>query len=190
MKVIPQPLSVEEYHSLIKCGILNEDDRCELLEGYLVPHVKRSPPHEYSRHVLARAFDEIIRDESWITRHRSGVTLFDSEPEPDLVLVRGHTRSYFDRHPGPGDFGIIIEVADVTIEFDRSTRRRIYAKAELPAYWIVNLVDRQVEVFEQPSGPTLDPSYSTSRVYHPGDSVPFILDGNAIGVIPVDDLLP
>lgn len=190
MKVIPQPLSVEEYHHLIKRGILNEDDRCELLDGYLVPHVRRSPPHEYSRHVLADILHVLVRGQSWITRHRSGVTLSDSEPEPDLVLVRGHTRSYLERHPAPDDFGIIIEVADVTVEFDRTTRQRIYARGGMPVYWIVNVVDMQVEVFEKPSGPVLDPSYATSRIYKRGQSISLDLDGNTVGLIPVDDLLP
>lgn len=57
-------------------------------------------------------------------------------------------------------------------------------------YWIVNLVDRQIEVHEQPSGPTDDPAYLGTKIYKPGDSVPLVLDGVAVGTIPVVDVLP
>lgn len=183
-------LTVEEYHRLIKVGILNEDDRCELLEGRIVPHERRSPPHEYTRHALMDELDRLVGETGWIVRTRSGVTLSDSEPEPDVVLVRGHIRSYSRRHPRPADFGIITEVADTTLAFDRTVRRRVYGQANLPVYWIVNLVDRQVEVYEQPSGPTASPGYAARRVYKPGDAVPVVLDGNTVGTLAVSDLLP
>lgn len=182
--------TVDEYHRLIQAGILTEDDRCELLEGILVQHEPRSPQHEYSRHVLADAFRVLVPEDRWLVRHRSGVTLSDSEPEPDLALVRVDPSEYMTRHPGSDDFGVIVEVSDTTLSFDRTTRHRIYAGSGLPAYWIVNVVDRQVEVYEQPSGPTANATYGTRRVYKPGDSVPLVLDGNTVGTIPVAELLP
>jgi Uma2 family endonuclease len=94
------------------------------------------------------------------------------------------------RHPGPADFGIVIEVSNTTLDSDRTDKLAIYARARLPVYWIVNLIDMQIEVYEQPSGPTVSPDYATRNTYKPGDAVPLVLDGNAVGTIPVSDLLP
>jgi Uma2 family endonuclease len=85
---------------------------------------------------------------------------------------------------------VVIEVSNTSLDTDREDKSRIYARAGLPVYWIVNVVDRQVEVYEQPSGPTADPGYATRTDYKPGDSVPLVLDGNTVGTIPAADLLP
>ncbi|MCY2991265.1 MAG: Uma2 family endonuclease [Planctomycetota bacterium] len=66
----------------------------------------------------------------------------------------------------------------------------MYAVARIPVYWIVNLVDRQVEVFTNPSGPGEQPDYGVCQVFLPGDQVPVVLDRNEVGRIVVHDLLP
>lgn len=96
------------------------------------------------------------------------------------------------RHPGPGDFGIVIEVSNTSLDSDREDKLPIYARAGLQVYWIVNVVDLQIEVYEQPCGPGSNPGYATNRVYKPGDAVPLVLvlDGNAVATIPVSEMLP
>jgi len=94
------------------------------------------------------------------------------------------------RHPGPADIGVVIEVADSTLVGDRADKGRIYARANLPCYWIVNLQDGQIEVYTSPSGPMVSPGYAQHLDYRPGDSVPFLLDGVLAANIPVQELLP
>jgi hypothetical protein len=65
-----------------------------------------------------------------------------------------------------------------------------YTRGGIPCYWIVNLVDRRIEVHSQPSGPTAVPTYASFQLYQPGDAVPLVLDGNTAGTVPVDELLP
>ena len=113
----------------------------------------------------------------------------DSEPEPDVAVVRGNRRDYGTRHPGPQDTGLAVEVSDSTLDQDRTVKLQIYARARVPVYWIVNVVDRQIEVYEQPSGPTPDPAYGNRRDYRPGDAVPLVLDGNTVATVPVTELL-
>jgi Uma2 family endonuclease len=181
--------TVDEYHKMIEIGVLTEDDRVELLEGYLVEKMPHDPIHDGT---LQKVNKRLLRaiPAGWDVRVQMAVTLGGSEPEPDIALARDDPGGYMTRHPGPADFGVVAEVSNTSLDTDRDDKSRIYARAGLPVYWIVNVVDRQIEVYEQPSGPTADPSYATRKDYKPGDSVPLVLDGNTVGTIPAADLLP
>jgi Uma2 family endonuclease len=85
---------------------------------------------------------------------------------------------------------MIAEIANTSLDFDRLDKGRIYARAAIPVYWIVNLPDRVVEVYSAPSGPTPLPTYGRKDEYRSGDAVPVALDGQVVGTIPVADLLP
>jgi Uma2 family endonuclease len=126
----------------------------------------------------------------WCLRVQSAVTLSDSEPEPDVAVVRGDVRSYVARHPTAVDVGLLIEVSDSTLPGDRADKGRIYARAGLPIYWIVNLVDRQIEVYENPTGPSMTPGYAKQTIVYPGAAVPLVLDGKIATTLAVHDLLP
>lgn len=182
--------SVDEYHQLIGAGILTENDNVELLEGWIVPRMKQhSPRRDTALRLLHSALEERL-PAGWDIRNQSGLTTSDSEPEPDYAVVRGHTRTYVERHPGPKDVGTLIEVAESTLTHDRSDKARVYARAGIVIYWIINLVDRQVEVHTDPTGPDAAPHYRQRQVFSSADAVPFILNGQQVALIPVQDLLP
>jgi Uma2 family endonuclease len=181
--------SVEHYHRMIEAGILDEDDKVELLEGYLVLRPYQTPRHNTVIRVVHKALADML-PAGWDIRILSAVTLPDSEPEPDLAVVRGDERSYFRHHPGPSEIGLLVEVADYPLARDREDKARIYARAGIAIYWIDNLVDRQVEVMTVPSGPSAAPAYGQRQVHTPGADVPVILDGKALGSVLVRDLLP
>jgi Uma2 family endonuclease len=182
-------LTVAEYHTMHDAGILMEGERVELIDGYLVEKPMRNPPHDGA---VTRITNRLPRriPAGWVPRVQSAVTFTGSEPEPDAAIVRGDDTSYDARHPDPGDFGIIIEVSDSSLLFDRRVKGRMYAEVNIPVYWIVNVVDRQVEVYTGPD-PAANPAVYRNRTdYRPGDTVPLVLDGQPAGGIPVDDLLP
>ncbi len=181
--------TVEEFHKLVDSGILDGDDRVELLEGYLVAKNPHTPPHDSSIQIASDAIHTVSQN-GWSIRIQSAVTLPDSEPEPDIAVVRGNARSYLVHHPGPSEIGALVEVADSSLLGDRSDKGRIYARAKIPVYWIINLIDRQIEVHEQPSGPVAAPAYAKMTAYHLGDSIPLVLDGNSLATFAVQDLLP
>jgi len=85
---------------------------------------------------------------------------------------------------------LLAEVSDSTLQGDRLDKGRIYARAGIAAYWIINLVDRCVEVYTNPSGPAAAPCYGQRQDYRPGDVLPLTLAGNVVASIPVDELLP
>jgi Uma2 family endonuclease len=181
--------SVSEYHKLIEIGLLTEDDDLELIEGYLVNKMSRNPPHDCTIQILLHAFN-LALPTNWCTRAQSVVTLSDSEPEPDVAVVRGSVRTYMLHHPRVSDVGTLVEVADSTLAGDRADKGRIYARAKVPVYWIVNLVDRQIEVYEEPSGPTATPAYAKTTIYGENDAIPLVLDGVIVATFAVSDLLP
>ena len=85
---------------------------------------------------------------------------------------------------------LLIDVSETSLHRDRTEKLRIYARANIGCYWIINLVDRQIEVYTDPTGPDADPRYLQKQDYSINDSVPLVLDGQQITTIPVRDLLP
>lgn len=181
--------TVAEYRRLVETGILGEGDRVELLEGWIVPKMVHNPPHDNAIELA----DQLLRERlppGWSLRIQSAISTSDSEPEPDLAIVRGSPRERRSRHPEPHELGLVVEVAESSLDIDRDTKARLYARAGIATYWIVNLVDRQVEVLTSPSGPADEPGYAEQRIYDIGDRVPFVLDGQPIADLAVDDLMP
>lgn len=181
-------ISVPEYHRLIDIGFLGEKDPVHLLEGNMVLRTPPNPPQSNTAMRVFRAFDRRVTA-GWTVRTEQPITLSDSEPQPDAVIARGDDTTYQSRHPGPDDIGLVLEVADSGLPVDRRDMGRIYARANLPIYWILNIEDRQIEVYSDPRPADAIPAYATRTDYKPGDAVPLTLDGQLIATIPVNDLL-
>jgi Uma2 family endonuclease len=181
-------LTVEQYHQMIANGILGEEDPVELLEGYMVTKMPRSPEHDSALSTVQELIGQ-IKPSNFTVRGQCAATIQDSEPEPDLVVARGDRSLYRHRHPGPADTALVIEVSSSSLARDRNDKARIYARAGIPVYWVVNVVDKQIEVFTQPSGPGDSPAYAKQEVFAVGTGVPVVLDGNTIGTIAVADLM-
>ena len=182
-------LSIEQYHAIIQAGILTDDDSVELLEGWLVFKMPKNPPHRVTTRLVRTALENILPP-GWYVDSQEPITLSNSEPEPDIVVVRGDTRQYLDRHPGAEDIALIIEVSDTTLQRDRTVKKRIYARAGISIYWIVNLVEEQVEVYSQPLVEVEQPDYSQRLDFGRSAVIPIIIEGREIGAIAVDALLP
>ncbi|MGB7895398.1 MAG: Uma2 family endonuclease [Microcoleus sp.] len=182
-------LSIEQYHAIIQAGILTDDDSVELLEGWLVFKMPKNPPHRVTTRLVRTALENIL-PAGWYVDSQEPITLSNSEPEPDIVVVRGDTRQYLDRHPGGEDIALIIEVSDTTLQRDRTVKKQIYARAGISIYWIVNLVEEQVEVYSQPLVEVEQPDYSQRLDFGRSAVIPIIIEGIEIGAIAVDALLP
>jgi Uma2 family endonuclease len=181
-------ITVAHYHRLIELGILTEDDRVELLEGNLVVKMAHDPPHDVAVQRLTKRLVRLAPP-GWEVRIQSAITLADSEPEPDAVLARGDESTFAHRHPQPTDIGLIVEVSSSSLSIDRADKGRIYSQAGLPIYWIVNVIDRQIEVYTDPQPTDPEPKYATRSDYHLGDTVALTLDGSLIANFPVSELL-
>jgi Uma2 family endonuclease len=180
--------TVDEYHKMIQAGALDEDARFELLEGWIVYKVTKNPLHDMTVDLVHELLSDRVK--GWRVRSQSAITTADSEPEPDVAVAEGPATKYKNKHPGPKDLALVVEVSDSSLDRDRDDKLIIYARAAIPVYWIVNLPDRVVEVYTDPSGPAARPTYRKTDTYHPNGSVPLSVAGQTLPPIPVRDILP
>jgi Uma2 family endonuclease len=178
--------TVDQYHRMIETGILTENDHVELLDGWILEMSPIGPPHATCVSLILDALQQKLPS-GWLIRAQSPITLAAGEPEPDVTVVRGSIRDYRDRHPGGPDIGLVIEVADSSLQFDRLQKRPQYAAAAIPEYWIINLIDRCLEVY---ADPVTDGDYQRRHVVDASGSVEVQLAGRSVGQIAVVDLLP
>jgi Uma2 family endonuclease len=179
----------ERYFALVDEGLLEPEDRVELLEGVVVAMAPSNPPHAVVTELVAAALRGAVLRSSVGSEAAVRVQhSFDagprSVPAPDVVLVPGRHVDYLKAHPSRAL--LIVEVADSSLPQDRLTKLRIYAAAAVPEYWIVNLRDDVVEVHRasDPAGRT----YRERRVARRGERLELgALPGTSVAV---DDLLP
>jgi Uma2 family endonuclease len=182
-------LSLEQYLAMVEAGILTEDDPVEFLEGWLVQKMTQNPPHMVACVLILQALPRVI-PVGWFLAIQSPITSAGSLPEPEGVVIRGSVRDYLSRRWGAEDAGLVIEVSHSTIEMDQGSKKRIYARAGVPIYWIVNIDERRIEVYTDPTGPVEAPDYRQRRDFLTGESVPLVLDGQTAGEVAVIDILP
>jgi Uma2 family endonuclease len=144
-----------EYDRLIEIGIFHPGDKVELLGGQLCVSEPQNNPHATA---ISLGLEALRKDlaAGWHVRVQLPIALDDeSEPEPDLAIVSGGPRDYLDHPSRPA---LVVEVADSSLALDREHKGSLYARARLPEYWIVNLVDRTLEVYRDP-GPDASASH-------------------------------
>jgi Uma2 family endonuclease len=170
---------------MVESGAFSDHDRFHLINGFLVEKMTQHDPRATADELCGRALDKAIPP-GWHVRSAKPVRLPPySKPEPDRSVVRGAIRDYRERSPGPEDIGLILEVSVSSLVEDRQ-QAAVYAASGIPYYWIVNVVERKVEVYFDPT-----PNGYTSRAdYSVGEKVPMVIAGIGLGDIPVDDLLP
>jgi Uma2 family endonuclease len=180
--------TLAEYERLVKIGVFGPGDRLELLNGWIGPEVTICPPHALAVSLLTRWFNRHIPD-GWAVRSQLPVALPpNSEPEPDLLVARGPDERYERRHTARHEIQLIVEVADSSLEQDRGEKLAIYAANNLPAYWIVNLIEWHVEVYKRPLAGK-DPCYRDCTVSSPKESIPVLLRGARRIEFPVREVL-
>jgi Uma2 family endonuclease len=132
---------------MIETGILGDDEHVELLEGEIVQMSPQEKPHARAMAKLNRWFTQGVRDE-YVVRPQLPLTLPDSEPEPDLAVVRAEDEAAAERHPRTAL--LVIEIADSSARHDLVVKSQVYARAGIPEYWVVLVKQREVEVLRDP----------------------------------------
>jgi Uma2 family endonuclease len=141
--------SVDDYEQMIERGILTENDRVELIRGEIVDKMSIGDRHAACVNRLNRLLGKKAGDTA-IVAIQNPVRLADSEPEPDVALLRPRGDFYATGKPEPADVLLAIEVADSSLDYDRDVKRPMYGEAGIAEYWIVNLIDECLEVHRQP----------------------------------------
>lgn len=179
-------LSVQEYLDMHRLGILTEDDHLELLEGWLVEKMSKNPPYLSCSDLLLRSLMRLT-PEQWLLRTESPITLTYSVPEPDFIILRGEVADYVNRLATGEDAALVIEILDSSLANDRGYKLQLYANANIPVYWLINLMDRQIEVYSDPE--PASSLYRTAQVFRANETFPLTLDGVEIATIKVKDIL-
>lgn len=172
----------EEYERRVEEGFFHPEERLELVEGVLYEMTPQSSFHTGGIR-LAERYLKSIFPHGFDVRAQLPLALGpDSEPEPDVAVVPGKLEDYFSAHPTTAV--MIVEVADSSLLHDRKRKKRLYARAGIPEYWLVNLVDGSVEVYRTPQ----DGVYTQSAILRGEDLVSPLERPEAS--IRVADLLP
>ena len=178
-------LTVRQFRRMIDDGTIAEDERIELIEGLLVTKPRRHRPYIVAGNKGLRILWRMVPPGWHVAKGVPILTSDWSRPEPDLAVIRGVVDDYDDREATADDTALVAEIADANLPADRADMSRVYAAAGIPVYWIINLVDRQVEVYSDPR----PGEYGSRQVFMPGQAVPVVIDGRPVGQVAVDDIL-
>jgi len=144
-------LSVQDYHRMAESGILQPDERIELLEGQIIQMAAKGTAHSAAVSRIESVLRARLAGEV-LLRFQDPVRLNDySEPEPDVAVVRPDPLYYEDHHPNPSEVYLLIEVSDTTLKFDRETKAPAYARSGITEYWVLDVNDRKLHVYQVPS---------------------------------------
>lgn len=176
----------EQYERFIAAGFFRES-RYQLVRGEIIDMGKEGPRHfsvvDLAVEVLKAAFGP-----GFFVRNAGPLSFADSQPEPDVAVVRGSRLDYLATHP---DTALLaVEIAETSLAYDTTTKAELYATAGIADYWVLDVVNRQLHVFRDPRrAPALDvTAYQTHHTYGPNDTVSPLAVPNA--TVRVGDLLP
>ncbi len=163
-----RPFTIDEYTQMAEVGILTEDNRIELIKGDILDMSPIGTKHAACLKHLNRLLSMRNIEDKVIIQVQDPIQLpNDSEPEPDLAIIKYRDDFYAAHHPYPEDILLVIEVADSSLQYDHEVKLPVYAEANIPEVWIVNLNDQRLEVYTEPK----TSNYGLRRLYNPEDQV-------------------
>ncbi len=159
--------TVDQYHKMGEDNILHEDSRVELIEGEIITMTPIGRKHASKGTKIGKFFERLLANDV-IVWHQYPIQLGDySEPQPDLSLLKYRDDYYEERLPTQEDVYLIIEISDSSYPLDSKVKQKLYAKFEIPEYWIVKLENDTLEVYKNPS---LE-GYTEKQIYHKEDHI-------------------
>ena len=176
-----RPITVEEYYKMAEVGILKPNDRVELINGEIYQMSPIGSKHAGVVNRLARIFNELFKNQVTVSV-QAPIRLDDkTEPEPDMSILKFRSDDYFSGHPTPEDILAIIEVANSSLKHDKEVKVPLYARYGIPVYWIIDIDNRKIEVYQNPDGQT----YRQQLAYSETEEISLLKKS-----IPIQELLP
>ncbi len=164
--------TVEEYHRLVDVGFFTENERIELIRGEIIEMSPKRTPHSVCNSCLWRELYDLIGRQAIIRIQEPIIISSTSEPEPDIVIAKKKDDDYLSSHPVPEDIILIIEIADSSLQFDQETKLSLYAEAGINHYWICNLVDNNLEVYQNSfKSDKVNYNYRSKQIFLPDETV-------------------
>ena len=178
--------TLEQYERMVEGGILTPEHRVELLFGKIVHKLATGDLHAFCVQEINYAMIERF-GRRFTCRQEQPISLPEhSAPEPDYVLAALTEDRYFGRKPSPTEVHLVIEVSDSTLARDQRSKARLYGQFGLPEYWIINLVDKRVEVYTAPRGHTDKGGYERVEYFGPHSA----FRSETLGEVTLTDFIP
>lgn len=142
--------TIEEYHRLGETGFFPEDLCLELIRGEIVEMPTKKTPHSVCNTLLFQELIILLAKRATVRGQEPIILPSDSEPQPDVTIVKNKADNYLSSHPQPEDILLVIEISDSTLKYDQQTKLSLYAEYKISHYWLVNLIDKQLEMYSEP----------------------------------------
>ncbi|CAN5840298.1 hypothetical protein BH23PLA1_BH23PLA1_20350 [soil metagenome] len=187
----PFDLTIDLFSRMVESGLIPEDRRVYLQNGRLYEKMAKTRAHGYVGAAINMAFARRLPD-AWSLWPESTIVLDPkSAPLPDFAVIRGAPLDFGapERYPEPGDIGLLIEIGVTSLRDDLTTRMEQYARALIPAYWVMDVLGRRIVAHTEPRLVEDRGVYARVETYGPGQSLPLMLDGLEVARIPFDEIL-
>jgi Uma2 family endonuclease len=177
-------ITVEEYDTMIRNGVFDEDEQVELLNGAILEKMPKGPKHATFNDIIATRFIQKLGDKVCV-RNQNPIWLDEfSEPEPDIVLVEMPFEKYLDSHPTPAEIYLILEVSDSTLGYDRTIKYEAYARAGIRQYIVLNVQERLLEDYREPGAD----GFQSKQTYRTGQQFNLVAFPDIL--LSADEFLP
>lgn len=148
--VTPKRFTLAEYQRLAELGFLGEDDRLELIRGEIMQMAAKGTAHSVCETLLFRELVTLLGKRAMVRGQQPVILPPNSEPEPDLAIVRHQSDNYLSAHPSPANILLVIEIADSSLKYDQEIKLSLYAESGISDDWIFNLVETCLEAYSEP----------------------------------------
>ena len=142
--------TIDEYNRLAELGFFHEDDRVELIKGEIIPMAAKGTLHSTFSRRLIRELSKLITNQATLQSQDPIIIPPNSEPEPDVAILKNKDDDYLNSHPAAQDLLLLIEIADSSLKYDQEVKLPLYAQAGVTDYWIFNLIENCLETYNQP----------------------------------------
>ncbi|WYL97316.1 MAG: Uma2 family endonuclease [Gloeotrichia echinulata IR180] len=150
VQLLRRKFTVEQYHKMVDSGILTADDRIELIGGEIIEMSPIGTKHAACVNRLVNLLAQLSRKRIILASQNPIALNENSEPQPDVALLKPRDDFYETAHPQPSDIFLLIEVADSTVKYDREVKIPLYAQANIIEVWLVDIYEQVIEVYQQP----------------------------------------
>jgi Uma2 family endonuclease len=183
--------TVDEYQRMAAAGVFGPDPKLELIDGTVIDKMTKKPPHVAASLALDRWLHRNAPP-GFVAACEAPLTIAErqAEPEPDAMIVRGDPLDFGSRRITPADVHLVVEISESSLEVDRGTKLALYASVGIPAYWILNLAERQLEIYSRPFTRSGMSGYSVIRLLGEAEDAPLEIEGQEVGRVTVRELLP